>query len=648
MNSNQVEVLVNKDNKMYWLLNSIKGAIQNDSLLELLKTVIPLYRADLNKPILKVSNEYVNNSQRSTRAWRFTLASPASEFFLLNYAGGFDWQTDTPSKIMDYLIEEGLDLKQKNITLSFGEGSWDELASRLEENGDLGSLDGLVVEKNEVEPILSLMEGFVNQQRQCYFLGALEKQLPREEFINRISQSGLLHNCVAKSQEKIVQFLIDELKVPVNLENADSKTPLMYCCAPSIYDFLASQKDINWVKTDKDNNDALYYFGLLGNKDVSKELISKTQNIVSELSKTDNSIAETIIESNKKALLAIVNSGKNKKEIEDFIRKTKTKNFNGIVNEKGRTLAQICILNDSWGKYTIFKKGTDKSQRDSRGYSDIDYLMLKSAPKYANAAVEVLHDLLCEVPSDSGYNIIQRFFRLDKAFGMPRWFTEKARDNNNFKQILLAYTDTDFTNQNLQQFVEGCKNNRGWQNLANYEANNVTSLKETIRPMFIHAINNNYTDKLNSIDTRKLCLIIRDQYNPDKPTYKISINIINNLAAIVQLADEYNVNINPLLERVETQCVDFLKSGLDKYFGEAEDLTQYNFQRDTLLRESSIMIDFLIDMGSEKIVGVVNDKYLTKMAQSSQMLPTAKKIETHVLNVNLKDNLEKKSKKMKI
>lgn len=361
MDAISLERLLNEGNKFYWILNAIQGSQHNDTLNDMLKTLVPSYKDDINKPIIRVTTGYASPSNYNSRKLTINIKSVASEVFLLNFQRPFDWSTDTPSKILDYLIENGLDLRMKDIQLSFPESSIDEITNKLLEGSGFKEIESNSIEKLEIEPFLTLNDGFINQNRQCGFIGQLYKQLPKEVFLERLSKSNFLSDAVSKGQLDTVKFMFETLQVPINLPDSKLKTPLMSCRDRDVFDYFENKEGVNWIAADNLNNNALYYFGLLSSKDISKELISRTQKIITDLSKNDNSIADTIQESNRKTLLAIVNSQKTKEEVDSFLKSSKIKDFTGIVDEKGRSLSQLSIMSDSWVSLLYLKKEQAKN-----------------------------------------------------------------------------------------------------------------------------------------------------------------------------------------------------------------------------------------------------------------------------------------------
>lgn len=251
--------------------------------------------------------------------------------------------------------------------------------------------------------------------------------------------------------------------------------------------------------------------------------------------------------------------------------------------------------------------------------------------------------LLENVYPDTGFNVINRHFRQDRPISIPRWYLNKG----NYLNFLQSFVGNDLANQFLDDFTTASKNHFINGSLSNVDPNNIAQLKEVVRPLIVHALNNGFANKINDLDLRKLCTIHQDKFTPESYSFKASASIICNVAAIVELAGEYNIPVDRLLTRFEDQACGFIKSGIEKVLKNPNG-AKYSFTRDSFIRESSMLISFLIDMGSTKVIESFDSDYVDRLSKINGNLPLSKKIESYVLSVSLSNNEDFKPKKIKI
>lgn len=649
MSIEKLEAVLNKDNKFYWFLSSIKDTQLNDTVLSLSEALLPTIIEDINKPIIKIENEY---DRAYNRFYSVNFSSPAAELFDLKFANDFNWQTDLPIKLLNLYKSAGMDFTQKKLSYTFKIADLEKFENAATIGKSKEVLDEILLSKELKEPILKIDEGYIDQPKYINYIRAVHSQVTPDVFLERIKDTGLLHDAVVRSASDIVNFLLNELNIPVNLKSKDGRIPVTFCQSEETLNIFKNTRlnEIDWLAVDNKGHDALYYFGLLSNKDTSKKLVNSTQEIIRKLVSNDSVSVDVIDESNKKALLGMVNSSKNKKELEDFIRQTKIKDFNGIVDEKGRSMAQIVVSKDEWGKFEMLSKGYDKSHRDARGYSNLEYILVKTNPKYNNKAISVLEKELNNVSTDTGMNMIKRFFRLDKPFFVPKWFIRA----NNQVEFLKAFLGNEFTKEDSDNFLEVVKTNPMFDRLHSIDPSVVASLKEFARPYFIHALKNGYEDEILNVELKRAFSISINKYSQTKEkSYSISTEMFANLSALRELCIEYSLDVSKLDSKIEKEAIEFIKLAKEDIIIHPNQDSNYEYHIDRFCNEVKMPLSYLIDCGSYKIMEVLDDNFVRAIKAANkydEIFP--KKLEVYMLGQSLisakSEANEIRTKKMKI
>lgn len=642
MNISELEYELNKDNKFYWLLSATGSTSVNKSFFKLLKSTIDLYKDDIDKPIYKIGYDYNNES---VPVWKVSLETPASILFDLHYSNECNWTTDYPSQMLDFLKENGLDFTKQDKIYFFKRKP---TVDKIEElDGILNFPDPLrIIESKAIHSIdnckfLDLSYGYSDDKRVPTFIKLFSEQLSREDFLNLVKDTELLHKAVRTNHSHTVNLLINELDIDINLLDSKGRTPFMLTRSSGMADLFLEKDELELFIKNKDGKDCLYLFGMLSDKQESKELMAKTQAAINKRTAGNKDFSKGLLESNKQTLLALVESQKNKKEIEDFIKRSKVEDIEDVVDSKGRSLTQISIIQDSWAKIPLFIDKYPKSHRDKFGYSNLEYALFKPDVKMPNLALKAVKSLLPEVEADTGINLIRRFFRQDRPFAAPKWFING--------DTVKSFTDTFcgkgiLSSEEVQDYRDLVRNNPNFTSTFAIEDHRVELMKSLIKPYFTHAVNSNRIEEINDLDLNKVCILKEVGNRPDPV---ISTNLLINMLVIKRLSKEMGFSIDKLTSRFEDHCVNFLQNSYKVMNEKKEDNVKYFY--DSFVGDSVQVIETLLELDSKRISECVTPGFLKdirEIAYSSS--DVANKIEASLLSMELPNKNEVKVKKMKI
>lgn len=626
---------LNEDNRSYWLLNSIRKVDQNDSLTKLMKSYFN-DTTDINKDVVLIND---GKGLDGRREYKISISKPSAMLTDICYEESFTWSSKSSNEMLNFLLDSGMDFKSKEIIFSVPLIEGENLVKAVENNSLLSFLSKFENDKIEKDTFFSLGFGYEPQRRVLELLRCVYKSIPVNEFIERAVESKILFEATKKDYFIVVDFLLNEAKVPVNVTDDSTKTPLMLCSSSITLEPFLKRADLNLFIKDKNDKDAFHYFSTLKDKKQSKFMVDLLQKFAKDMPAEELN-QDSLIEASKKALLAMIVSDKNKKEIETFIKKSGIKNFDDIYDDKGRSMAQLAVAKDNWSKYNLIKKGYSKDFRDKVGYGLIEYILPKSAPKFQSKAIEVATEILDTVGADSGFNMLRRFMRLNRSFNIPKWYIS----DKTVEHFLSAFTNEDYTSKNASSLLSHVKSTPSWGSVYNYEEKTVNSLKEFAKPYFIHAINNGYADRLHEIDMPKLCQI-SDKYNAGKLTYESSITSLCNIAALLQLSNEFGINSDKLFEKVENTIVSYIKDGWTDVNQRTTDKGERLFYVVTsFVQDTARLLDFLIDNNSLKLKDAISDSYLTHLQKECPEM--APKVSSYLLNQELSVSLVETKKKV--
>lgn len=642
MNISELEYELNKDNKFYWLLSATGSTSVNKSFFKLLKSTIDLYKDDIDKPIYKIGYDYNNES---VPVWKVSLETPASILFDLHYSNECNWTTDYPAQMLDFLKENGLDFTKQDKIYFFKRKP---TVDKIEElDGILNFPDSLrIIESKAIHSIdnckfLDLSYGYSDDKRVPTFIKLFSEQLSREDFLNLVKDTELLHKAVRTNHSHTVNLLINELGIDVNLLDSKGRTPFMLTRSSGMADLFLEKDELELFIKNKDGKDCLYLFGMLSDKQESKELMAKTQAAINKRTAGNKDFSKGLLESNKQTLLALVESQKNKKEIEDFIKRSKVEDIEDIVDSKGRSLTQISIIQDSWAKIPLFIDKYPKSHRDKFGYSNLEYALFKPGVKMPNLALKAIKSLLLEAEDDTGINLIKRFFRQDRPFSAPKWFLT----NDTTK----AFIDT-FCGKNerspdeIQEYRDLVRHNPDFTSTFGIDESRINLMKNLIEPYFIHAFNSNKIEEINNLDLNKVCYL-KDTGNRIDP--QISTNLLSNMLVIKVLSKEMGFSIEQLTRRFEDHCIDFLQTSYKSMNENKDNNLKYFY--DSYIGDTKHVIETLLEFDSKRLNECVTPGFLSELAeQVGDSSDIIKRIEASLLNMELSSKEEVKVKKMKI
>lgn len=646
MNISEVEYNLNKDNKFYWFISSIGSNGINRTFLELLRNSVNLFKEDINKPIYQIRYDWNDNSKP---IWKVSVVSPASAIFDLTYSPECDWSTDFPISLVNFLKSEGLDFTISDKVFNFNRvnhgssESIDDLSHIFLNFKGLETLHKDAKSFSEVCKYMELNFGRENNARIPTFLKCLYEQLGREDFIKEATSKNLLHSsCVG--YDSVLDLLVNEFKLDVNFKDKHGYTPAMLCKTPESLKILLKREDIDLFAKNNKGKDCLYSYGTLYDKQASKELLDLVREEINNKSKSKGlNYNDIMLSSNKETLLAMVKSEKNKKEVEDFIKKSNLKDISDIFDEKGRSLEQICVSMDNWSKYPLFKDCVPADYKDNFGFSALDYMLVKQEVKNPNQATKVLSQMLCDIPEDTGLNVIRNFFKNGKPISVPKWFI----GNSTASQFLEGFLGVDVSNDEIDSFKNCVRANPYFNNLYLVEQYRVDIMKNFALPYFTHIKNNNLTHELNNLELDNLCSVTKDRNGSPSP--ECSAVMITNLRVIHSLCKDLEVDFNPLFKRFEEKAISYL---LEAYRDVKTNAAEDRYVLEGYLIESLPLIEALIDFGSQRVPEAVTYGYINDVKSatlySEEQQEVVKKIEASMLSLALQDKNEVKPKKLKI
>lgn len=645
MNNQELTYELNKDNKFFTFISSISETYLNKSFIDLLEFNYDFFKDDLNKPIYKIESEYSNYGKSH---WVITAQTPASKIFDLDYDINAAWNTGFPLKVLSFFKEKGLDFTKpdEKFIYSLNEKYTfeNDLAPLVLDKNLDKTLNEKSIEKSLVYRFSNVFDESPSNDKLSAYTRAFYDQVSENSFKDTIDSLGLLHNAVEVGNYKLVNVLVNELGINPNLLNKDGKTPLMLCKDVNTFESLISNEKTNLLIKDNSNRDCLYYYGLLDNKKISNLLVNLWQAEVTLLSKTDSSIENSLKESNKDTLLAMVKSDKNKKEIEDFIKKSGVKDIGTIYDDENRSLSQLCLLTDNWAKYLLFKDSYPKNHKDSEGFGNIEYLFIKDSPKFASNAVKAAIETLKDVQSDSGISLIKRFFVGKMPFSSPKWFLTTSTVDK-FLEGFVGKDNLD--SAYVDEYLSTVRKNPHFTNLYTVEPDSVNLLKELVKPYFIHAINNNNISEINELDLSGV-FDSKESIMKEKSA-EFSANLVTNILVINSLSKDLEFDAAPLMKRFEDAAIQFVQDShkiMSEKFANND-----RFYYEVYVEGVVPLLSTLVDLKSNRIPEVLTGGLIQDIREFlGQQSPVVTKLESSLLELQLpqKDNFTGNTKKMKI
>lgn len=619
---------LNKDSKAYWFFSSILNSSQNDTLLNLVKVVFS-QKDDLNEPI------YIVEEGRGINYAKHICLTKKTSVSLLNdvvFDTAFDWGSKSSIEMLKYFNQIGMNFDSKDVEYTIPSEYEDELKLAINSGNIEEFLCQFESTKTLKDTLFIIKPGHPPTRRIVEILKIVRETIGDEEFNKRVELNSLLHKAILRDLSIVVDYLVNEANVNINTKDQEGHTPVMLCKSSGVLNSLLKRDDLSLFEKDNKGKDVFYYYGIMSDKDQSRVMLPALQTYAKKNISVEES-SDSLVEANKKTLMALIVSDKNKKEIESFIKQNSMSDFNDIFDSKQRGMHQLSLMKDNWVKYNIVKKGYSKDYRDGTGYGVVEYVLAKTSVKNQARALPVVSEILEDLPKDAGFNMLRRFMRLNRAFSVPKWYI-----GDNMSNFLDAFTGKDYREENMQSFRVNVMGKTHFGSSYAYSPDGLEVLKENTRPYFLHALNNGFAEKINELDLIKMCTTT-NKYSDTVQNFETSMTIVNNLMVIKELATEYNINLDKLVVRVDELATDYIKDAWsqlkDRVNSRGEPVL---YERNRFAQDVVQLSDFLIDFGTKRLSDVLTEDLLKLMKQQEK--DKFSKIDAYLLSTSLNSRQE--------
>jgi len=601
------EIINNLNNPYIALAESIRDKEQNSSLINLLSFIKSNTKENINEEMFFV--EHSKNSYYNRNDTMNILSNNIIEIIgSIPYSSTYSWRNNKPNEIFNLLESLNFDFTKETKI-------WSIPANNIEEFIDVKNKSDLINKLQELNINFELNDPIFNnvsmqEERNICLLGKAFKQMKKEDFEKRVQKYETLIEAVKQNKINLIKFLIEDCGVNPNITNDNLTTPIMVCNKLSTLELL-NNYNIDWFAKNILGKDCISNFTTLSDKEQSKDMVNLAQKRINEsVNSNGNNIDKSYIEKRiKQNLLEMVEADRTKKELEDFIKKYRIKDFSDIFDKENNSLAQICLSKQNWARFNIFKNSYNLEHTNQKGEGYLECLFKMERVSYEEQGKRVFTELLQYNVQDKNtnfaFNVMKDDFENERTLSLPKWFLNKQ----NINWVSSKFVNEDLAKEIVQKFPERFQyyyfNN---YNKVQEEDLNVVKFKSLL--FLGYMVKHNKQEQLNELPVEKIFTKEKDYLNENKVIYKVKTHNLLNFLAITENIKENELltgfNLEKLWNKFEQKSVEHL-------------IKAHHNKDDSFIENNREVMLLLLERNSDLFKAILNDDFLTTISSDKEL-----------------------------
>lgn len=607
--------LNNYQNPYLSLVNSIENTEQDGSLKNLFEFIKKNTFSDINEEKFNMSHYKSLNNENFIQ---ISLSNILHDLSILSYKNNYSWQEKNPFELFEALSFFGLDFTKETRVWNIPFKNSTEFLSNIKTKEEfIEKIENANIKEESTSTIFNMASE--TEERNICLIGIAYKQMENEQFQNLIKKYNTLHQAVTYKKENLIKFLIEDCSVDPNIQNNDCATPVMFCRNIDILNIL-NKYDINWFSKNILNKDCIEFFTSISDKEQSKQMVDLAQKRMAETfseHKNNDIDPEYIQKRIKQNLLEMVKFDKTKKELEDFIKKYKIKDFSDVFDENGNSLALICLKNHNWARYNLFKKSYNLTHVNNNNDGSLEVLFKERITGNIDTAKDIFKELLLynvQIKNTKfSENILLQHFQDSSILSFPHWYA-----GNNPYEFAEQFIKDEYAYKFSQEY------NKYKKGVVSYQVTDIKNdsgyLKsKSIAYFLLHHINQ--YNKEYKLSVLPLNIFSENKcYNDSKINYSIdNVSLINFIAVYNTIKENGHLNdfgFKEFFNRFEQKSVEHL---IKDCHSDDTKTNESSIFHENFVTKNKALISFLVDEESELLLSILSTKFIDKFINDKEL-----------------------------
>lgn len=599
MQSELMDKINNYQNPYVSLALSLENSYQQHGkeLVELIKFVIKNSKDNINESYFSIEEDSFTLNDKFKRYYKIKQNNILDILVDLRVHKEFDWATNKPQELFILLEKAGFNFTKDSPTWIINVEDYSKLENINNKNEFIQKVKELAIHKKNANSIFGLNDD--TQEKIISLLGHAFNQMFPEDFTEKLIEYNTLHNAVKFKQHDLIDFLVKDCNIDINIKNENSATPLFYCNNFETLNFISKYK-IDWFNKNNSDKECLSIFAGLEDKQESVQMIRFAQQKIIEDIKnnpTKDIDSNYLQEKIRNSLLEMVQADRTKKELEKFIAENNVTSVSDIFDEKGNSLAQICLMRNNWARYNIFKNHYPIEHINKHGKGALDIIFSLKRVVHEDKAKIVLDELLINGAQykqvNFSLNLLREYLTNSDYLKLPTWYMnleEKKKDDfKSFTNLLVGKSYS-------QKFIDDYK-------VPNSYSEELKT-KAVAYLLLTHAAI--YSEDTNlKLPIDEICYEHKSYYKSDIE-YKVDKYKLHNFLTIIDVIDQnthlQKFDYTSLWNKFEQDSVKHL---LKSYHQNKERMSSF-------LHENESLINALIDKNSKLFKSILTDEIVEK------------------------------------
>jgi hypothetical protein len=607
MQSELMNKINNYKNPYIALANSLKNQYheQGQGLIELIRFITKNAKDDINEVFFDISKTHYKENNEYKSCYKIKRINILDILVNIKYDEDFGWETGKPKELFVLLEKAGFNFTKDSPTWFIKEKDYIKINNIENKAEILNNIKELSFAKEVDNTIFGLENN--PEHKSIALLSHVFSQMFPEDFIEKIAKYKTLHNAVKFSQHELIEFLVEGCNVDINLKDNESCTPLFYCETLETLEFISKYK-LDWFSKNTLGKECLSFFAGVEDKLESNKMISFSQKTINAEMKDNPNIdlpSNYLQEKIRNSLLEMVQVNRNKKDLEEFMKRNNVTSVSDIFDEDGNSLAQMCLMRNNWARYSIFKDHYPMDHLNNNGIGSLEIIFSLRRVLNEEKAKQVFDELLLNglqyKHGNFSLNILKEYMSNSSTFDLPNWYMNIEKNKNDdfqsFAQLLVG-------EEYAYKFVDDYK-----------KAKETYSEEERIKAVVYLLL----THTAMYVENVKCDLPIDEIFYQHKGYYKKDIQfkiekqklqyLLKTLDVIDQNQHLHKIDYSLVWNKFEKNAVEHL---VKSYHENQDNITAF-------INENQTLMNALVDRDSKLFKSILNDEFIENIRINKEL-----------------------------
>jgi len=607
---------------------------QGPAFIELVKFLTNSSKDNINEKFFTIRSEGETINDKYFNCYEIKHQNIGDILSKVLYEKISDWDIGKPQEIFNLLEKTGFNFTKDISVWKIKQDELEIFSNSINNQSDLVNfLNKHAIKQGKENSIFNIPYYHTNENKIICLLSHAYSQTFPEDFVTKVAEYNTLHMAVKKQMYNLIDFLIEKCDVSPNIKNEKNDIPLFYCDNLDVLKYLEKYQ-LDWLHKNNLDKDCISVFTGLEDKHISTKMVNYSQvqlaNLLS-VNPTLNISHNYLNERIRKSLLDMVLADRTKKDLESYIEANNVTTVSDIFDEKGNSLAQICLRKNNWSRYNVFKDAYPLDHVNNDNIGSLEIILSAKRVTYEERAKPILDELLNAGVQfknvNFSFNLLNEYLNNSYSLDLPQWYMKlESKKRDRFIPFATALVGPNYAQKfDDEYFIDSTYTSSTKKEDAIKKSDAVAYLLLTHTALYNKDV--------------KFDIFIDDIFNEkDKRynVYSIDDTKLNNFMSIINVIDRnehlHILDYSQVWNNFEQKALEFI---IKTYHNYKDNIS-------TFIHMNKSVMNILIDRKSDMFASIVNDEFIHKISIDKEL---SVKLEYVLLSKEVTSNEANKIKK---